>query len=178
MGLELVATGLFASATGIPQYFEQKKAARGAARAQEEANRVSRASAQVENARRRRQALAQARLANAQNIAAQGSQVQTSSQLSGVQAALGSQFGANIGAQQQQIGAQQNIQNLQQRQADILRSGQERVGLYNVGANIANLIATAGTSAAGGPAGNTGGLPNMQGQSSALYNNSAFVSRY
>ena len=50
MGIETIvaATGLFAAATGVPQYFEQKKAGRKAAREQEKANKTSQAAAQVE----------------------------------------------------------------------------------------------------------------------------------
>jgi len=152
MGFEMIAagTGLFAGATGVPQYFEQKKAAREAARAQEQANRVSAASAQVENARRRRRAIAQARMASAANAANLSQSVQESSALSGVQASLGTQLGANIGAQGQQISSQQNIMNLQQQGANALRRGQERAGMWQVAGNIGKQIASFGMSSAGG----------------------------
>lgn len=146
-GTVLAATGLFAAATGVPQYFEQKKAGRRAARQQEQANRVSQASAQVENARRRRQAIAQARIDAAQNQAAQSQAVQSSSALSGVQSSLGTQLGANIGTQQSRVASQQNIQNLQQSASDILRKGQERVALLNA---VGDTATTAASFAMGG----------------------------
>jgi multidrug efflux pump subunit AcrA (membrane-fusion protein) len=172
-------TGLFAGATGVPQYFEQKKAAREAARAQEQANRVSQASAQVENARRRRRAIAQARMAAATNTAAMSGDVQSSSALSGVQSSLATQLGANIGAQQQQVNTQQNIMNLQQQGANAMRRGQERAGLWQAAGNIGQMIASFGTAGAGGlPTMGGQSSVNLQGQQSPLYNNSAFVSRY
>lgn len=179
MGLETIAaaTGIFAATTGIPQYFEQKKAGRRAAREQEKANDISRASAQVENARRRRQAIAQARMAQAQNMAMQGQQVEASSSLTGVQSSLSTQLGANIGAQQQSIGNQQAIINRQQNAADALRRGQERTALWDVGAQIGNTIMSFGMNAAGGPAGR-GAQPNMQGQQTPLYNNPAYIRNF
>ena len=160
MGLIEVSTALFAGATGVPQYFEQKKAATEARQKQEAANRVSQASAQVENARRRRQAIAQARMASAQNVAAQGSQVQSSSALSGVQAGLGTQLGANIGAQGQRIAAGQDIQNLQQGAANALQKGKERTAMWNAAGNIGQMIGSFGLSSAGGLSGGTGGATN------------------
>lgn len=138
-----------AGATGVPQYFAQKKAGRRAERkqkraaeAQREANRVSRAGAQVVNARRRRQSIAQARIAQARNAAAQGDSVQSSSALAGVQAGITSQLGANIGGQQQQIGNQAAIQGFQQQSQDFLtaaqndiRRGQERSAMFSAAGN-------------------------------------------
>lgn len=180
VGTILVASGLLAGATGVAQYFEQKKAAREAQRAQEQANRASQAYAQVENARRRRQAIAQARIAAATNQANMSQAVQSSSALSGVQASLGTQFGANIGAQQQQIGSQQQIMNLQQQSANALRRGNERAGLWTVAGNIGSQIASLGMNSGGSfvPSFGTGSNVAMQGQTSPLYNNNAFVSRY
>ena len=140
MGIIEAATALFASATGVPQFFEQRKAARRAEREQKEANRIAQAQAQVENARRRRRAIAQARIAQAANAASVGSNIQSSSALAGVQSGLATQLGANIAAQQQQINTQQGIFDANQRAADAIRTGQERVGALNA-------FAQAGTSA-------------------------------
>ncbi len=158
MGIETVvaATGLFAAATGIPQHFEQKKAGRRAQRAPEAANRTSQSAAQIENARRRRQAIAQARIAQARNEASVGSEVTASSALTGVQSGLSSQLGANIGAQRQRVGAQQTIQGFQQQSADALRRGRERVGALNALGDIGRTIGSFGLSAAGGPSGSGG----------------------
>lgn len=159
MGLEVItaATGVFASMTGIPQHFEQKKAGRRAARAQEKANQTSQSAAQIENARRRRQAIAQARIARAQNEASVGSEVASSSALTGVQSGLSTQLGANIAAQQQRINAQNTVMGFQQQSADALRRGQERVGLWNAAAQTGNAVLSLGTSIAGGPSGGVGG---------------------
>lgn len=180
MGLEIIAasTGLFAAATGVPQYLEQKQAGNRAAREQRKANETSQAAAQIESARQRRRAVAQARIAQAQNQAAQSGVVTSSSQLSGVQSSLSTQLGANIGAQRQQIGAQRTIQGYQQSAANALRKGQERTDLWNVGANIAQMVGSAGMSFAGGPVSGASGTPNMQGQPSPLMNNPAFIKNY
>lgn len=161
MGLEIIAagTGLFAGATGIPQYFEQKKAGRRAAREQEKANKTSQAAAQVENARRRRQAIAQARVAQAQNQVGMGSAVQSSSTLQGVQSSIGSQLGANIGAQNQRITSQRQIQGFQQNAADALRRGQERTAMWDAAGQTAMLAVNAfsgGASFGGGQAAGAG----------------------
>jgi len=160
MGFEMIAlgTGLFAGATGVPQYFEQKKAARRAERAQNKANATERAAAQVENARRRRRALAQARMAQAQNTANQGAAVQYSSALSGVQSSLSTQFGANVGAQNQMIGNQAAVQGYQQQAASALRKGQERAGMWDVAGNLAQMGMTAFGGGIGG--GTSGGYLN------------------
>lgn len=158
-GTMLLATAGAAGATGIPQYFEGKKAARKSARAQEKANAVSRASAQVESARRRRRAIAQARVAQATNQANMGSAVQSSSTLQGVQSSIGSQLGANIGAQQQQIGSQMRIQGLQQQSADAMREGQERIGMWNAAGQTFQAVTGAlsgGASFGGGSAAGAG----------------------
>lgn len=157
MGLEMIAagTGLFAGATGVPQYFEQKQASRRAEREQRKANETSQAAAQIENARRRRQALAQARMAQAQNRAAAGGTIQDSSALSGVQSSLVTQFGANLSGQRQQIGAQRTIQGYQQNSADALRRGQERVGAWNAAGDLASTVMSMGMSSAGGPSANS-----------------------
>src|SRR5690554_4852026 len=162
MGLEIIAagTGLFAAATGVPQYFEQKQAANRAAREQRKANETSQASAQIENARQRRRALAQARVIQAQNQAAQSSAVAESSTLSGVQSGISTQLGANIGAQQQRIGAQRTIQGYQQSAADAMRQGQERVGMWNAAGNIANMAMSFGMGAGSSGGANTGGYLN------------------
>lgn len=159
-GTAILATAGLAGATGVPQYFEQKKAGRRAARAQEEANQVSQASAQVANARRRRQAIAQARIAQAQNQAQQSSAVQSSSALSGIQSSISTQLGANIGAQQQQIGSQQRIQNLGQMSADALRRGQERSSMWTAAGNTFNTV----TGALAGGGSFMGGGQNMPNQ--------------
>lgn len=144
----LVGAGIAAAGT-VGSYFEQKKAARRAERKQEKANNISRASAQVENARQRRRAIAQARLAQAQNIANQSQQVQSSSALTGVQSGITSQLGANIGAQQQMIGNQFAIQGLQQGAASALRKGQERAGLWSLAGQFGQMAFTAGAGGLG-----------------------------
>ena len=162
MGIETIvaATGLFAAATGVPQYFEQKKAGRKAAREQEKANKTSQAAAQVENARQRRRAIAQARVAQAQNQAAANAAVQTNSALSGVQSSITSQLGANIGNQRRQIGNQLAIQGNQQAAADALRRGQERVGMWDVAGNTAQMAMSFGAQAGNFGAGTSGGYLN------------------
>lgn len=128
-----------AGATGIPQYFINKRAGDIAASKQEQANRVSKAGAAVEAARRRRQAIAQARIAQAQNIANQSSAVQNSSSLSGVQSSLATTLGANLGNQTRDIGNQQSIFNLQQDAADALRKGRELSSLFTAAGDTAKL---------------------------------------
>ena len=131
--------GAIAVGSQVKAYHDQKEAAKEAEQAQEKSNRMSAVEAQVENARNRRRAIAQARLAQAQNQAGQGSAVQSSSALSGVQSGLSSQLGANFGAQQQQIGTQFGIQGQQQRAATAIRRGNEQAGLWNLAGGIAGM---------------------------------------
>lgn len=127
-----VGSAVAATITGAAGYFEQKKAGREAEREQKKARRTSEASAQVENARRRRRAIAQQRMAAAQNRANMSGAIQSSSALTGVNSALGTQTGANIGAQQAQVASQQQIGRFNQNAANALRTGQERAGLFNL----------------------------------------------
>lgn len=127
-----VGSAVAATVTGAASYFEQKKAGREAEREQEKARETSEASAQVENARRRRRAIAQQRIAAAQNRANMSEATQSSSALTGVNSALGTQTGANIGAQRAQVTSQRQIGRFNQNAADALRTGQERAGLFNL----------------------------------------------
>jgi hypothetical protein len=90
-----------------------------------------------------------ARLAQAQNIANQSQQVQSSSALTGVQSSITSQLGANIGAQQQMVGNQFAIQGLQQGAASALRKGQERAGLWGLAGQFGQMAFTAGAGGLG-----------------------------
>lgn len=156
MGIIELGTALFASASGVPQFLERRRAGKRAAAAQEEANQISRASSQVENARRRRQAIAQARIAQAQNITASGGNVQQSSVLSGIQSGISTQLGTNISSQRRGINTQQSIVNLRQQATNALRQGEERAGLFDAFAQ-AGQTGFSLLSGAGGFAGTAGG---------------------
>lgn len=134
-------TLLASAVAGVSQHFEAKKAARKAERKQEHANRVESVSAQVANARSRRQAIAQARIAQAQNMAATSGQVQSSSASSGTNAALASQLGANIGSQQQSIASQQAAFDFRQGAQRALDRGQQRVGAWNAVGDTTKFVA-------------------------------------
>lgn len=123
-----VSLGATAVGTGMSLY-QQKQAADK----QEEANKVSSAQAQVENARNRRKAIAQARMAQARNIAMQSADVANSSSLTGAQSSISSTLGSNIGMQNARIGSQQRIQGLQQQAADRMAIG----GMWQAAGNIA-----------------------------------------
>lgn len=129
VGLTLLATAGAAASTGLPQMAIQSRAADKAEDKQKRANRVAKASSQVENARQRRKAIAQSRIVQAQNIANQGQNVQGSSGLAGVQSSLASQLGANFATQRAGVSNQQNIFDLNQQASDALRQGQETSGL-------------------------------------------------
>lgn len=131
MGTAAVLAGA-ALATSAAGAYAQYEAGKSAEKKQEKARAVSQASAQVENARQRRRAIAQARIAQAQNVAQQGSEVQSSSGLAGVQSSLSTQLGANIGAQQQRFASQTQIGNLNQSAANRLRRGQNIAGFANL----------------------------------------------
>lgn len=133
--IALVGAGITAAGT-VGSYFEQKKASRRAQREQEKANRTSQATAQVQNARARRRAIAQARIAQARNEASQSQAIGSSSALSGVQSGLSAQTGANIGAQQAQVRSQFAIQGFQQNAANAMRRGQERAGMWQLGGQL------------------------------------------
>ena len=123
-------------------YFEQKKASRKSRRQQEKANRVASVSSQVENATARRRAIAQARMAQAQNLASAGGQVQNSSGLAGSNAALGSQLGANVGTQGQLLGSQEAVFGLRQDAQNTLADGQLRAQGFGAIAGLAKFGAT------------------------------------
>lgn len=153
VGTILATTASALGATGIPQAFIARRAGRRAEREQQRAQRTSEASAQVISARRRRQAIAQARIAQARNIAAQDVGVQTSA-LSGVQSGIASTLGANIAEQRANIQNQQAIFGFQQSAADILRRGQERAGLFTAAGQTGQAVVGAlmgGTGSFGGP---------------------------
>lgn len=173
MGLEILATGLFASATGVPQYFEGKKAARKAERKQEHANRIEQASAQVRNATERRRAIARARMAAAQNTASVGGDLQSSSGLAGSNAGLATQTGANIGTQQQTLASQQASFDFRQGAQRALDRGQQRIGAWNAVGDTTKFAFSAFSGVPATPS-FTG---NLQGQQNPLLNNNAFISR-
>lgn len=135
-----VGGGLAAAAT-TASYFEQKKTAKKVRRRQEEANRISSSAAQVENARNRRRAIAQARMAQAQSLASTGGAVQSSSALQGNAAGLGAQLGANIGFQGAQVRTQQGIIAQQQAAANAQAQGNLNAGLYQ---GLGSIAMTAG----------------------------------
>lgn len=127
----IVASAVIGVGTSAASYFEQKKAGREAERQQEKANRTESVQAQVENARNRRRAIAQARMAQASNQANMPGAVQSSSALSGVQSGISTQLGANIGAQSQSLGSQQAAFNLRQGAANTLAAGQRRANMWS-----------------------------------------------
>lgn len=173
MGLMAVATALSAGSQ-IAGHFEEKKATRKAERKQDEANRISSVSAQVRNSTQRRKAIAQARIAQAQNMANAGSAVESSSALQGVQSGIAGQLGSNIGAQNQLLGSQQNAFNFQQGAQDTLSRGRQRSGDFAAIGQLANFAAQ-NFSIPTSP--QVPGGVNMQGQETALTNNTAFVKR-
>jgi len=115
-----------AAAASTASYFDAKKSARKSRRVQEKANRTASVSSQVQNATSRRRAIAQARMAQAQNISSAGGQVQNSSGLAGSNAALGSQLGANVGTQGQQLASQEATFGLRQDAQNIMADSQIR----------------------------------------------------
>lgn len=136
-----VIGGVLAAAGTTASYFEQKKTARKVRRRQEESNRISSSAAQVENARNRRRAIAQARIAQAQSLASTGGAVQSSSAIQGNAAGLASQLGSNIGFQGAQVRTQQSIIEQQQAAANAQRSGALKAGLYQ---GLGQIAMTAG----------------------------------
>lgn len=126
------------TAAQIAGHFEEKKAARKAKRKQDEANRIETVSAQVRNSTQRRRAIAQARIAQAQNQANAGGEVQNSSALQGVNSGIAGQLGANIGAQNQTLGSQQNAFNFRQSAQDTLSRGRQRAGDWNAVGQVAD----------------------------------------
>lgn len=125
-----------ALAAQTASHFEQKKAARKAERQQDHANRVEKVSAQVRNSTQRRKAVAQARMAQAQNQAGAGGQVQNSSGLAGSNAAIASQAGANIGTQGQNLLSKQASFDLRQSAQDTLQKGQQRAADFGAAAGL------------------------------------------
>lgn len=152
MGLEtgaiLAISAAITTTAGVASAIEQREAGKRAERRQEEANEISRASAQVANARRRRQAIAQARIAQAQNVAAQGGEIASSSPLAGVQAGITSTLGANISEQRAAVQNQQAIFGFQQRAQDAIRRGQERADIFDVAGDISRQAVSFGTGSA------------------------------
>lgn len=134
----LVASAIVSTAATGYSMYQQKEAGDKAEASQRAANRVSQASAQVQSARERRRAIAQARIAQAQNTANMGSQIQSSSAAAGVSSSLASQLGANLGAQTQGINSQLNIQGLNQSAASAMQTGRERSSLAQGVGNIAS----------------------------------------
>lgn len=171
-GTALLSTFAASSAVGIPQFLEARRASKRIESQQRHANEIASASAAVENARRRRRAIAQARIAQAQNVVNQSQAVQSSSALSGVQSSLTTTLGSNIAAQNQQINTQQGIINARQRAADIARSSQENIDLFNA---VGSTTVAAGKFLAGG--GSFGGTATTGG-TQPLFNNTAFVKNY
>lgn len=146
MATAAVIGGVLAAGATTASYFEQKKTARKVEREQKEANDISSASAQVENARRRRRAIAQARMAQAQNLANAGGSMQNSSAITGTNAGLATQLGANMGTQGANISTQTALQGQQQKIADIQTDGALRAGIWQ---GLGNIAMTAGTAASG-----------------------------
>jgi len=136
-----------AAATTVAGHFEKKKAARKSQRQQEKANRTASVASQVENATARRRAIAQARMAQAQNLASAGGQVQNSSGLAGSNAALGAQLGANVGLQGQQLASQEATFGLRQDAQNTLAKGQLRAGGFRALGEVASFASEAINSA-------------------------------
>lgn len=136
----IVASAVIGVGTATASHFEQKKAARKSERAQTKANDIESASSQVSNARARRRAIAQARIAQAQNQANAGGQVQGSSMQAGVQSSISSQLGANIGAQSQSIGNQMGVLGARQQASNALASGQRKANMWNTVGSIGQSI--------------------------------------
>lgn len=124
-----VLGGISLAAT-VHGQLEARQAGKKAARQQREANEISKASAQAENARKRRRAIAQARIAQAQNIASQGGQVQSSSATTGAQTGIASTLGANLSSQRRGLVSGQSVFDLNQAASDTLRQGQETQALF------------------------------------------------
>jgi len=136
-----VIGGVIAAGATTASYFEQKKTAREVQRRQEESNRISSSAAQVENARNRRRAIAQARIAQAQSLASTGGAVQSSSAIQGNASGLASQLGSNIGFQGAQVRTQQGIMNQQQAAANAQMQGNLKAGMWQ---GIGQIAMTAG----------------------------------
>jgi len=150
----LAGASLAATTAG---HFEKKKAARQSKREQEHANRVTSVSAQVQNATQRRKAIAQARIAQAQNQANAGGAVQSSSALAGSNSALAAQLGSNVGTQGQLLGSQQSAFDWRQRSQDTLAEGQQRAGDWNAVSGLLSFGSTAVAGAQSAPSKETSG---------------------
>jgi hypothetical protein len=145
-----ILVGVAATAS-VASHFEQKKAARKSKRQQEKANRMSSVQAQVENATQRRRAIAQARIAQARNISGMGQATQSSSAVSGANAALSNQLGSNIGTANQAAASQQSIFDRRQAAQNAITKGNLRAGMFNAIGGVASFGASA-TAGSGGAA--------------------------
>lgn len=132
------AAGLFLGATAVAQAYEQRRAGRRAEREQRAANRAQGAAAQVENSRRRRMAIAQARMQQAANFASQGSNISGSSALAGAQGAISSGLGSGIQAANRQVNTAQFTMDRNQAAASAIRRGNERAGWWNAAGQVAS----------------------------------------
>lgn len=106
-------------------YKQQKLAASNARQAEQKANDISRSSAQVELAHRRRMAIAQARILQAQNIASAASEGTTGSALTGSNVSIDTNLGANIADLNSQFASGQAAFDLRQGAANSLNQGQQ-----------------------------------------------------
>lgn len=140
-------TALAAGALGagnIASTLEQREASKEARRAREQANAVQRSAAAVEASRRRRLAVAQARIARAQNIA-QGLDVGAATSLQqGAQASLAANLGTNLASQTRTFASGQQAFDLRQQAQSRLERGQERASLFQAFDQTAQTAASLG----------------------------------
>lgn len=139
MGLEAgaiaaIASTVIGAGTAVMSYEERRSAERD----QEKAQKASQSQAQVENARQRRRAIAQQRIAAARNEAQQASgAVEGSSMLTGVQGSLTSQLGSNISGQRRQVQGGILQGNLMQSAQNKMGRAQTIQSVGNLGMNLA-----------------------------------------
>lgn len=134
----LIASAAIAATGSVVSYEQQKHASEHAQAQQQHANAIAQASSAVEAAHRRRQAIAHARVIQAQNIASQGYSSEGSA-LSGVNSELSTQTQANIGFANAQNRSNQDIFNLHQQAYNTEQQGQLNAGLTS---GIANSISS------------------------------------
>lgn len=128
-GTILASTGLVSAPIAAPVVAarQQEKANRRSRRLQQRANRIQSASSSVERARQRRRAVANARVAQAQNLAAAASQgTLGSSPLQGAQASISSGLAENLAGINRQFTTAQTTFDLRQQAADAEARGRER----------------------------------------------------
>jgi len=155
------------TAYSVASSIDQKKAAERGEKKQKEANRIQKATAEVGRGIARKRALAQARQAQASNLAGGIGQgiTEESSALQGAQSAIGSNLGTSLSSANRSFTSSQQTFDLRQSASNTLANSRANAAISSA---VSSGLSNAGTFAAGfaqptGPAASFVGN-NAQGQ--------------